>query len=400
MSFLNWKIGFEIELMSPRGRSRQDLAELIAQQYDAKVRRVFHPQSELSQVPGTPLFQNLTLGFEVLDKHECLIARCVDDLTLLENLDKTAKPKPGWYRIVSDDSRLLQLVESQADAADSIADVLKPIASLFSTHLEEGPSGMVRIADRTGNPIAIAAPLPGERERPCELITPPIETNHSDRLEILLSAARSIGFTIPVEGATHLHFDATPLCSARVFANLVNLLWTHGENLKRLVGTNPNCRRLGMWDEELLVLVNQSDFCQLSWSDAKTRLAKLELTKYCDFNIKNLIHTIPSKFTFEARIFPSWIYAQPIIEVAALMEAILRYAIEASQISPTASLEWKSESVQEFLKALPLDENYCSIWLSRVTKVISDKKNTYVDEFRLTSAPLDTSHSTLDHSVG
>ncbi|MEH2428945.1 MAG: hypothetical protein V7K26_15885 [Nostoc sp.] len=83
---------------------------LQVQQYDARVHRVFHPQSELSQVPGTPLFQNLTLGFEVLDEHECLIARCVDGLTLLENLDKTAKSKPGWYRIVSDDSRLLQLV--------------------------------------------------------------------------------------------------------------------------------------------------------------------------------------------------------------------------------------------------------------------------------------------------
>ncbi|MEH1843127.1 MAG: hypothetical protein V7L20_31435 [Nostoc sp.] len=34
------------------------------------------------------------------------------------------------------------------------------------------------------------------------------------------------------------------------------------------------------------------------------------------------------------------------------------------------------------------------------TKVISDEKNTYVDEFRLTSAALGTSRSTLDHSVG
>ncbi len=48
---------------------------------------------------------------------------------------------------------------------------------------------------------------------------------------MLLSAVRFISFTIPVEGVTHLHFDATPLCSARVFVNLVNLLWTHGENL-------------------------------------------------------------------------------------------------------------------------------------------------------------------------
>lgn len=64
---------------------------------------------------------------------------------------------------------------------------------------------------------------------------------------MLLSAVCSIGFRTPVEGATHLHFDATSLCSVKVFANLVNLLWTHGEDLKRLVETNSNCRRLGIW---------------------------------------------------------------------------------------------------------------------------------------------------------
>lgn len=366
---LNWKIGFEIELMAPRGLSRQDLAELIAQQHDAGVRRVFHPQSEPSQVPGTPLFQNLTLGFEVIDRQGRLIAKCVDDLTLQDDLDKAQKPKPGWYRIVSDDTRLLQLVNSQANPADSLTTVLKPIASLFSTYPEAGPGGMVRVADNTGNPIAIAAPLPGERERPCELITPPIDTNHGDCLEVLLSAARTLGFTIPAEGATHLHFDAVPLCSAKVFAHLVNLLWTHGENLKRLVGTNSRCRRLGMWDQELLVLINESDFCELSWFDAKARLAKVELTKYCDFNIKNLIHVIPDKFTFEARIFPSFLHTQSLIEVAALMEAILRHAATASNISPTAPLEWKLESVQEFLKALPIAEHFRSVWLSRAASV-------------------------------
>jgi hypothetical protein len=124
-----------------------------------------------------------------------------------------------------------------------------------------------------------------------------------------------------------------------------------------------------MWDEELLVLINESDFCDLSWFDAKARLAKLELTKYCDFNLKNLIHPIPDKFTFEARIFPSFLHTQPLIEVAALMEAILRYAATASNISPTAPLEWKLESVQEFLKALPINEHFRSVWLSRAASV-------------------------------
>ncbi|MCP6760143.1 MAG: amidoligase family protein [Fischerella sp. CENA71] len=370
MSFLNWKIGFEIELMAPLGLSRQDLAESIAQANDGLVHRVFHPQSELSQVPGTPLFHNLTLGFEVIDKQENWIARCVDDLTLVDDLDKTQQPKPGWYRIVSDDTRLLQLITCQTDPADPLNKVLKPIAHLFATDLEEGAGGMVRVTDSIGNPIAIAAPLPGERERPCELITPPIETNHFERLEALLFTARSLGFTVPLEGATHLHFDAVPLCSARVFANLVNLLWTHGANIKRLVGTNPNCRRLGTWDMELLALVNESDFCELAWSDAQARLVKLQLTKYCDFNLKNLIHSVPEKFTFEARIFPSWLYPQPIIEAAALMEAILRYVASVPKISPTAPLEWKLEFVQEFLKALPMDEHFRSVWLSRAASIV------------------------------
>jgi hypothetical protein len=369
MSFLNWKIGFEIELIAPRGLSRQDLAELIASDHNAQVRRVFHPQSELSQVPGTPVFQNLTLGFEVVDQQGLLIARTLDDLTLVDDLDKTQKPKSGWYRIVSDDTRLLELVVCQANPTHSLTEVLKPIACLFATPLDEGPGGMVRVADSTGNPIAIAAPLPGERERPCELVTPPIDTNHFERLETLLVKARSLGFTIPTEGATHLHFDGVPLCSAKIFANLVNLLWTHGENLKRLVGTNPKCRRLGTWDEKLLVLVNESDFCELPWSDAKARLAKLQLTKYCDFNLKNLIHTIPNKHTFEARIFPSWIHPQPIIEAAVLIEAILRYALTPNKISFTAPLDWKLESVQELIEALPMPEHFRAVWLSRARSI-------------------------------
>ncbi|MEC4885385.1 MAG: amidoligase family protein [Scytonema sp. PMC 1070.18] len=364
MSSLNWKIGFEIELIAPRGLNRQDLAEAIAKANDGSVRRIFYPQSEPSQVPGTPVFQNLTLGFEVVDRQGCLIAKCVDDLTLQDDLDKTQQPKLGWYRIVSDDQRLLELVTCQADPSLPLSEVLKPIASLFATHLETGPGGMIRISDRTGNPIAIGAPLPGERERPCELITPPIDTNHFERLENLLSTARSLSFTIPVEGATHLHFDAQPLCSPRVFANLVNILWTHGANLKRMVGTNPNCRRLGMWDMELLAIVNEPGFCEMTWSEAQAYLAKLELTKYCDFNLKNLVHSIPEKFTFEARIFPAWIDPQPIVEAAALMEAILRYAIKASKVLPHEPLEWRLESVEEFFKVLPISENVRRFWLS------------------------------------
>ena len=366
---LNWKIGLEIELMAPMGLSRQDLAESIAHKYNGSVHRIFYPQSEPSKVPGTQVFQNLTLGFDVFDRQGDLIARCVDDLTLQDDLDKAQPPQPGWYRIVSDDTRLLQLVSYQSNATYSLNQVLKPIAALFATQPEAGSGGMIRVTDNTGNPIAIAAPLPGERERPCELITPPIDTNHFQRLEVLLEIARSLKFTIPSEGATHIHFDGEALCSARVFANLVNLLWTYGEILKQLVGTNPKCRRLGLWDYSLLELVNESDFRQLTWEEAKVRLKKLQLTKYCDFNLKNLIHHIPDKHTFEMRIFPVWMHSEPILESAILMEAVLNYVISMPKISPATLLKWDLITVKEFLNLLPISDSIRDIWLSKATKV-------------------------------
>ena len=369
MSKLNWKIGCEIELLAPFGLSRKDLAESIAEANNGTVRRIFYPQSEPSKVPGTPLFHNLTLGFEVIDRQGNLIAKCVDDLTLQDDLDKSHPSKPGWYRIVSDDTRFLQLITCQAKAEQSKSEVLHPIADLFGTHVEQGVEGMVRVADNTGNPIAIAAPLPGERERPCELITPPIDTNHLEKLEVLLKTARLLNFTIPVEGATHIHFDALPLCSAHVFANLVNVFYAHGGNLKRLVGTNAKCRRLGNWNISLLKLVNESSFRELPWQQARTKIAKLELTKYCDFNLKNLIHPVPDKLTFEARIFPVWLDSQPIIEAAALCEAILRYAMSEFQIPPTAPLEWELKSVQEFIKLLPISTDIRDIWLARAATI-------------------------------
>ncbi|MEO1431189.1 MAG: amidoligase family protein [Cyanobacteria bacterium J06633_8] len=369
MSQINWKIGCEIELLAPKGLSRKDLAEFIAELNNGSVRRIFYPQSEPSKVPGKPLFHNLTLGFEALDEKGNLIAKCVDDLTLQDDLNKSHPSKAGWYRIVSDDTRFLQLIIAQANPQQSKAEVLKPIADLFGTVIEQGAGAMVRVADNTGLPIAIAASLPGERERPCELITPPITTNHLEQLEVILHAARLLNFNIPIEGATHIHFDALPLCSANVFANLVNLFNARGENLKRLVATNPYCRRLGSWDLDLLKLVNESGFRKLSWEEAVSKIAKLELSKYCDFNLKNLIHPIPNKFTFEARIFPAWLYARPIVEAAALFEAILNYSINTSYISPHPPIKWELTSVKEFIKLLPISEHFRQIWLSRAANI-------------------------------
>lgn len=113
------RIGFKIEQLDPKERSRKDLAEAFAEQFGGRVRRFFHPQGEISKAARTPFFENLTLGFVVEDQAGETLAQCVDDFTLQEDLDQKHPPQPDWYRIVSDDACFLRLMMQHADATEA-----------------------------------------------------------------------------------------------------------------------------------------------------------------------------------------------------------------------------------------------------------------------------------------
>ncbi len=364
MTHIAWRIGVEIELLAPLGKTRLDLAEAICRHYRGSVQRYFHPQSEPSKVPGTPIFHSLTLGFEALDDQQQRIAQCVDDLTLQADLNRETKPKPDWYRIVSDDERLLRLIEEQTDPALPLSQVLNPIAKLFGTSPDEGEGGMVRVNDRSGASVAIAAPLPGERERPCELITCPLESNQGQRLDELLALARQLKFLAPVEGATHIHFDAKAMQSANAIANFVNLYSSYRHILKQLIGTNPNCIRLGAWPTELLDTVNATGFCALSWLEVQEQLKALKLTKYCDVNLINCIYGIADKNTIEVRILPVCLETTPIMAVASLFVALFELALAPVTIEFRAVQNCSIESAKTFLQMLPISDVQLSYWLN------------------------------------
>lgn len=361
MTDLTWKIGVEVELLAPAGKSRKDLADAIAGTVGGSVRRCFHPESEPSLVQGSGIFENLTLGFEVTGPDGALVARCVDDLTLQDDLDRARPPLPGWYRIAGDDMRFLRLIKRHADPEAALETVMDPAAALFGTTPEVNESGMVRLSDDSGAAIAIAAPLPGERERPCELITPPLEADHAARLEALLGLARDLGFTVPAEAAVHIHFDGERLKSAPAIANLVRLFAAHGEALKPLVGTNPKCRRLSPWPGELLPLVKSVPFMMRDWAGARAAMAELELTKYCDFNIFNLVHNTPNKHTFEVRILPSGLETGPIVEAARFFEAMLDWVVDAG-----AGLRKVPASLGDLIAEIPLDDAERAVWRERL----------------------------------
>ena len=368
---IDWKIGVEVELVAPAPGTRRDLAEAYAAAAGGSVRTFFHPQSELSKVPGKPVFHNLTLGFEARDAEGRRIALCVDDPTLQVDFDRHAAPRSGWYRIVGDDQRLLRLIARHADASKGLPGALEGVVEFFGAKLHPSEGGMFRMVDEVGAPICIGAPLPGERERPCEVVTPPLEADHGRRLDDLLEMARGLGFTVASEAATHLHFDAGPLCSARTVAHLVEILSAHGQNLRRLLETNPANRRVGGWPPALLELVRRPNFLSSPWETARERLAALQASKYCDFNLKNMAHAIESKHTFEVRVLPGTIEAEPILAAAGLFEAILLRAMHDEPVaSSQGSGSWTETT--SFLDGLPMQADLSGYWRQRIGSASAD----------------------------
>ncbi|WP_432522653.1 amidoligase family protein [Kineococcus sp. SYSU DK006] len=300
MSAPRLRAGFEVELLAPPGASRRDLAEDLARRRGGSVRPFFHVDTEGSAVPGVDAFWHLTPGFRVLDAAGEPVCSLVDDTSVVADLDARARPRPGWYRVVSDDARLLRLVARHADPAAGIGSVLGPVAALFGTPVQQ-LGAVHRVDDAAGATIAMAAPLPGERERVCEVITPPVEAGHEEVLEALLAPARALGFSVPREAAVHVHLDAAPFRDPGRFAAVVRSFGGRRRELHERFGTNPHCRRLAPLPAELVEL------CARRWPDwesLRAAAARTPVTKFCDLNVTRVLGLRPGPDTLEVRILP------------------------------------------------------------------------------------------------
>lgn len=318
---LTLRTGFEVELLAPSGSDRQVLADELAARHDGRVRRSFHTDSEPSAVPGIGVFRHLSPAFDVVDGAGAPVARLADDITIVSDLaGTTTRPgHRGWYRVLCDEPRLLRLIERHALAASSLPDVLTPVAELFGSQVEL-LGGAARVNDATGATIAVAMLLPAGRERPCEVITPPISSDHHRVLDELLTPARELGFTVPVEAAVHLHLDGAPFRSTAAFANLVRLFGHWREPLWEVLATNHACRRLAPLPAELFELVERDD---QSWDELCSAARGIGLTKYADVNLTSLVSANPARDTVEVRILPGALEAAEILSDAALVERLL-----------------------------------------------------------------------------
>lgn len=327
---LTLRTGFEIELLAPAGADRQLLADALADRHAGRVHRSFHTDSEPSAVPGVGVFRHLSPAFDVVDGAGAPVARLVDDITLVSDLagTTTGSGHRGWYRVLCDEPRLLRLIERCTDPDAALPDVLAPVADLFGTQVELR-GGAARVNDATGATIAVVMPLPAGRERPCEVITPPIVGDHGRMLDELLAPARGLGFMVPAEAAVHVHLDGAPFRRTAAFANLVRLFGHWREPLWEALGTNEACRRLAPLPVELLQLVERAD---RSWTELTTAARGTGLTKYADVNLTQLVAASPARDTVEVRILPGTLDAADIVRRAALVEGLLLRCLDDNPV--------------------------------------------------------------------
>ncbi|WP_433292226.1 amidoligase family protein [Actinoplanes sp. CA-030573] len=342
---LRRRIGFEIELMAPPGRSRRSLAYDLAGRVGGRIRPVWHSDSEPSLVPGLGRFLHLTQGFEVLRADGSPLCTLVDDITLLDGLEPRTPAPPGWYRILSDDPRLLSLLAARCDPGAPLAGVLDPVADLWGVH-PELVADVWRLDDPSGATIALASPQGAERERPCEIVTPPLAENHAAALEELLEPARELGFTVPHEAAVHLHLDGAPFRSPRALANVVLLFAHWREPLRALLQTNPACRRLAPLPPALVAAASAAAPDRDSLRKAAD---EGELTKYFDVNLTQLLTDRPVRDTVEIRILPGAITADDIVNRAALVELLLDRCEdpEPFPVAPTGNVSAQTALLME-----------------------------------------------------
>lgn len=333
---LHRRTGFEIELMAPPGRNRRSLARELAGRCGGRIRPVWHSDSEPSLVPGLGRFLHLTQGFEVRRADGTLLCTLVDDVTLLAGLDPRAAAPPGWFRILSDDRRLLRLIAAHSDPGGTLDAALDAAAGLWGTTVER-IGGVYRLDDPSGATIALAAPQGAERDRPCEIVTPPLTADHGAALEELLGPARELGFTVPREAAVHLHLDGGPFRQPHALANVVRLFAHWREPLRTLLQTNPACRRLAPLPEQLVTAADGTP----STDGLRKAAADGGLTKFFDVNLTQLLtDTPPVRDTVEIRILPGAIHADDILNRAGLVELLLERCLDSEPFpAPPAAAE-------------------------------------------------------------
>ena len=220
-------------------------------------------------------------------------------------------------------SHSIEPVAQHHDAA-----TLASVAERFGLEAEHNDAA-TRFSDSSGASVAMVAGMPGERERVCEVISPPLENDLTDWIELVTRTAVDLDFGVPTEAAIHAHYDAAPFRSLDACRRLVWAFTDTTEAVHQSFGTNPNCRRLGPLPSDLAAAIDALDD-DAPWSEVVSVLASVDgLTKYADVNLTALAAETPTdwKDTVEFRFLPGSVDAPHINDLIARLDVLVRHLI-------------------------------------------------------------------------
>jgi len=294
-----WRVGLELELLAPDGKSRDDLARLLAKKAGGALRfgLKYHGAGTLED--GRPDC-HLTPASRV-DVKGAWLASFVDDVTILDEL----KPTTEHRRIArTDDVRLAAWMERHCWSTKS-EHRFHALSSSFDTR--EEADGLV---DPWGHPLVRWHHESTQRARVCEVVLRPLEPKERKPvLKQVMKLAASLGFTVPREGAVHAHFDAAPFRSTRSLRALV-LTWARERSLwLERFQPNPNCRKLGPFPEDVVRVAAVTDD-DLPFETLAAGLLLAGLHRAVDLNLLGLVERYPKQPTLELRCLPGSLDAE------------------------------------------------------------------------------------------
>ncbi|MEM9893553.1 MAG: amidoligase family protein [Actinomycetota bacterium] len=320
-------MGIELELLAPPRRSRRRLADEIAGKIGGRVAMNWHYDSDRSQHPEFGSFAYLTPAFDVIGRHGRAFVRLADDATIVTDLDRTAPGAQGWRRLLAGDrewlNRLKPYLAPLADLDERVAEA----AAALDLRVE--PRGRrLCLLDGDGGLVAEVAGVTGERPRVAEAISPPLTSGVETWVELVIGTADELDFGLPIEGATHLHYDAEPFRTPAAFRRLVLAFSGDLADVRRRFASNTNCRGIGPLDPALAAVVQADDYDGLSWEEVRQRCrATGVVTKYCDVNLQHILADVPRIDTVEFRMLPATLdpaqFAHLHGEVEALIDSIV-----------------------------------------------------------------------------
>jgi hypothetical protein len=282
------RVGLELELLAPPGKTRIDLARALAKQAGGALRLSLKYHGHGLLPDGRPDC-HLTPAARVLVRGKWF-ASVVDDPTIVDDL-----PAPTELMRIArtDDLRLALWMERHCPGN------FAPLKKTFeATEQEDG------FVDPWGQPLMRWHHISAERARVCEVVLRPLQPKElGPTLRRVMKLASSLGFTVPAEAAIHAHFDAAPFRSTALLRRLV-LGWT--KERSRLLARfrpNPRCRKLGPFPADV-VRVARAASDDLPFQTLAAGLLLGGLHRAVDLNLLGLVERHPKQPTIEVRCLP------------------------------------------------------------------------------------------------